>query len=175
MEPRKGGVCKQRSDSVPVPHVLPHECDFSRESLNRALKWGLRVFVFKCPQLLARATLQKRVGDFCCEFRGFLPGIFLENLSGHFFHRNEDKTSGDKIRQKIRRPKKNISPRKIRSAKQTDPNNCLHLSSFCDEKFPLQRGLNGHKCGSLQMILNELQSVPSCVVLSHFPCDHGQF
>ena len=43
-------------------------------------------------------------------------GIFLEDFSGHFSHKNEEKKSGEKIREKIRRPK-NKNPRKIRSAK----------------------------------------------------------
>ena len=46
-----------------------------------------------------------------------LPGIFLEDFLGTFSHRNEEKKSGDKIREKVRRLK-NRNPREIRSAKK---------------------------------------------------------
>ena len=64
---------------------------------------------------VGRAPLQKCVGDFLLyKFGRILPGIFLEDFSGHFSP--EEKKSGGKIREKIRRPK-NKNPRKIRSAK----------------------------------------------------------
>ena len=47
--------------------------------------------------------------DFAGDFPG---GFFLDTFS----HKNEEKKSGDKIREKIRRLK-NRNPRKIRSAK----------------------------------------------------------
>ena len=43
------------------------------------------------------------------------PGIFLEDFSGHFSHKNEEKKTGEKIREKNPRLK-NKDPRKIRSA-----------------------------------------------------------
>ena len=66
---------------------------------------------------LALANLQKCVGGFLLyKFWRIFPGIFLEDFSGHFFPQNEEKKSGEKIREKIRRLK-NKNPRKIRSAK----------------------------------------------------------
>ena len=55
-------------------------------------------------------------GFLLCKFWRILPGIFLEDFSGTFSHKNEEKKSGEKIREKIRRPKTK-NPRKIRSAK----------------------------------------------------------
>ena len=50
------------------------------------------------------------------KFWRILPGIFLEDFSGHFFpQKMRRKKSGEKIREKIRRLK-NKNPRKIRSA-----------------------------------------------------------
>ena len=64
---------------------------------------------------LALGNLQKCVGGFLLyKFWRILPGIFLEDFSGTFSHKNEKK-SGEKIREKIRRLK-NRNPRKIRSA-----------------------------------------------------------
>ena len=64
----------------------------------------------------ALGNLQKCVGGFLLyKFWRIFPGIFLEDFSGHFFHKNEEKKSGEKIREKIRRLK-NKNPRKIRSA-----------------------------------------------------------
>ena len=63
------------------------------------------------------APLQKCVGDFCCiDFGGFCRGFSWRIFLGTFSHKNEEKKSDDKIREKIRRPKNN-NPRKIRSAK----------------------------------------------------------
>ena len=46
-------------------------------------------------------------------FWRILPGVFLEDFSGHVFpHKNEEKKAGDKIREKVRRLE-NINPRKI--------------------------------------------------------------
>ena len=63
------------------------------------------------------APLQKIVGDFCCiNFGGFCRGFSWRIFLGTFSHKNEEKKSGDKIRDKIRRLKK-YNPREIRSAK----------------------------------------------------------
>ena len=62
------------------------------------------------------APLQKCVGNFCCiNFGGFCRGFSWRIFLGTFSHKNEEKKSGDKICEKIRRPK-NKNPRKIRSA-----------------------------------------------------------
>ena len=56
---------------------------------------------------LGPAPLQKCVGDFCCiEFGGFSRGFPWRIFLGTFPHKNEEKKSGEKIREKIRRPKK---------------------------------------------------------------------
>ena len=57
-----------------------------------------------------------------------MSGIFRKDFSGHFSHKKEEKKSGDKIREKIRRPK-DKNPRKIRSAK-SDPNNSSRVIRF---------------------------------------------
>ena len=68
---------------------------------------------------LGPAPLQKCVGDFCCiKFGGFCRGFSWRIFLGTFSHKNEEKKSGEKIREKIRRPK-NENPRKISSAKKT--------------------------------------------------------
>ena len=55
--------------------------------------------------------------DFCCiNSGGFSRGFSWRIFLGTFSHKNEEKKSGDKIREKIRRLK-NKNPRKIRSAK----------------------------------------------------------
>ena len=60
------------------------------------------------PWAICRNVLE----DFCCiNFGGFSWRIFL----GTFSHKNEEKKSGEKIREKIRRLK-NKNPRKIHSA-----------------------------------------------------------
>ena len=62
------------------------------------------------------APLQKCVGDFCCiNFGGFSRGFSWRIFLGTFSHKNEEKKSGEKIREKIRRLK-NKNPQKIRSA-----------------------------------------------------------
>ena len=67
--------------------------------------------------IVGLAPLQKIVGDFCCiKFGGFCRGFSWRIFLGTFSHKNEEKKSGDKIRNKIRRLK-NKNPRKIRSAK----------------------------------------------------------
>ena len=67
--------------------------------------------------ILGPAPLQKCVGDFCrVNFGGFCRGFSGTIFLGTFSHKNEEKTSGDKIRKEIRRPK-HKNPRKIRSAK----------------------------------------------------------
>ena len=58
------------------------------------------------------------------KFWRILPGIFLEDFSGHFSHKNEEKKSGNKIREKDRRPK-NRNPRKIRSAENRPQKTCV--------------------------------------------------
>ena len=61
---------------------------------------------------LQRPICRNVLEDFCCiKFGGFSRRIFL----GTFSHKNEEKKSGEKIREKIRRLK-NKNPRKIRSA-----------------------------------------------------------
>ena len=58
-------------------------------------------------QFVAPANLQKCVGDFCCaNFGGFCRGFSWRIFLGTFSHKNEEKKSGDEIREKIRRPKK---------------------------------------------------------------------
>ena len=67
--------------------------------------------------IVGPAPLQKVVGDFCSiSFGGFCRGFSWRIFLGTFSHKNEEKKSGDKIREKIRRVK-NKNPRKIRSAK----------------------------------------------------------
>ena len=67
---------------------------------------------------LGLAPLQKIVGDFCCiKFGGFCRGFSWRIFLGTFAHKNEEKKSGDKIRDKIRRLK-NKNPLEIRSAKK---------------------------------------------------------
>ena len=57
------------------------------------------------------------VGDLCCiNFGGFCRGFSWRIFLGTFSHKNEEKKSGEKIREKIRWLK-NKNPRKIRSAK----------------------------------------------------------
>ena len=63
--------------------------------------------------LLGPAPLQECVGDFCCVnfggFAGDFPGGYLF-FWALFPHKNEKKkNSGDKIREKIRRPQKERS------------------------------------------------------------------
>ena len=55
------------------------------------------------------------------KFWRILPGIFVEDFSRHFPHKNEEKKSGEKIREKIRRPKKKIREKSV--LPKTDPNN----------------------------------------------------
>ena len=72
------------------------------------------IFTFK---ILARPICRNVSEDFCCiNFGGFSRGFSWRIFLGTFSHKNEEKKSGDKIREKIRRPK-NKNPRKIRSAK----------------------------------------------------------
>ena len=64
------------------------------------------------PGNLCRNVLE----DFCCiNFGGFSRGFSWRIFLGTFSHKNEEKKSGEKIREKIRRLK-NKNPRKIRSA-----------------------------------------------------------
>ena len=44
--------------------------------------------------------LQTWVGDSCCINLRLLPRIFLEDFSGHFFHKNEDKNLAAKSAKK---------------------------------------------------------------------------
>ena len=68
-------------------------------------------------EIFGPVPLQKCVGDFCCiAFGGFWRGFSWRIFLGTFSHKNEEKKSGDRIREKIRRPK-NKNPRKVRSAK----------------------------------------------------------
>ena len=64
------------------------------------------------PELLAQpAPLQKCAGDFCCvNFGGFCRGLSWRIFLGTISHQNEKK-SGDKIREKIRKPKKSVLPK----------------------------------------------------------------
>ena len=61
------------------------------------------------------------------KFWRILLGIFLDDCSVGFFHQNEEKESGDKISEEIRRLKK--SPRNIRSLPKTDPNYFIRCHS----------------------------------------------
>ena len=60
-----------------------------------------------CTQLhefesLGPAPLQKCVGDFCCvKFGGCCRGFSWRIFLGTFSHKNEEKNSGEKIREKI--------------------------------------------------------------------------
>ena len=68
-------------------------------------------------QIFALGNLQKCVGGFLLyKFWRIFPGILLEEFLGTYSHKNEEKKSGEKIREKIRRDK-HKNPRKIRSAK----------------------------------------------------------
>ena len=78
---------------------------------------GLLRFCFWKRTFVGPDPLQKCVGDFCCiNFGGFCRGFSWRIFLGTFSHKNEEKISGKKIREKIRRPK-NKNPRRIRSAK----------------------------------------------------------
>ena len=64
------------------------------------------------PWAICRNVLE----DFCCiNFGGFSRGFSWRIFLGTFSHKNEEKKSGEKIREKIRRLK-NENPRKIHSA-----------------------------------------------------------
>ena len=64
------------------------------------------------PWAICRNVLE----DFCCiNFGGFSRGFSRRIFLGTFSRKNEEKKSGEKIREKIRRLK-NKNPRKIRSA-----------------------------------------------------------
>ena len=66
--------------------------------------------------LLPRPICRNVLEDFCCiNFGGFSRGFSWRIFLGAFSHKNEEKKSGEKIREKIRRLK-NKNPRKIRSA-----------------------------------------------------------
>ena len=66
--------------------------------------------------LLPWAICRNVLEDFCCiNFGGFSRGFSWKIFLGTFSHKNEEKISGEKIREKIRRLK-NKNPRKIRSA-----------------------------------------------------------
>ena len=77
----------------------------------------------RCPnQILGPAPLQKCVGDFCCiNFGGFCRGFSWRIFLGTFSHKNEEKKIGEKIREKIRRPKTKIREKSI--LPKTDPEN----------------------------------------------------
>ena len=69
-------------------------------------------FCFLLPRPICRNVLE----DFrCIKFGGFSRGFSWRIFLGTFSHKNEEKKSGEKIREKIRRLK-NKNPRKIRSA-----------------------------------------------------------
>ena len=56
----------------------------------------------KRPENVGLPPLQKIVGDFCCiNFGGFCRGFSWRVFLGTFSHKNEEKRSGDKIREKI--------------------------------------------------------------------------
>ena len=85
--------------------------------LNRASRLAAIRIATGSQRYFGLAPLQKCVGDFCCIiFGGFCRGFSWKIFLGTFSHKNEEKKSGEKIREKIRRPK-NKNPRKIRSAK----------------------------------------------------------
>ena len=66
--------------------------------------------------LLPWAICRNVLEDFCCiNFGGFSRGFSWRIFLGTFSHKNEEKKSGEKIREKIRRLK-NKNPRKIHSA-----------------------------------------------------------
>ena len=67
--------------------------------------------------------------DFCSiNFGGFCRGFSRRIFLGTFSHKNEEKKSGEKIREKIRRLK-NKNPRKIRSA-ESRPQPFLALKNW---------------------------------------------
>ena len=82
---------------------------FAKHPRNPPLKWLNREH-----QPICRSVSE----DFCCiNFGGFSRGDFPGGFFWALFpHKNEEKKSGEKIREKIRWPK-NKNPRKIRSAK----------------------------------------------------------
>ena len=66
--------------------------------------------------MLPRPICRNVLEDFCCiNFGGFSRGFSWRIFLGTFSHKNEEEKSGEKIREKIRRPR-NKNPRKIRSA-----------------------------------------------------------
>ena len=67
--------------------------------------------------LLPRPICRNVLKDFCCiKFGGFSRGFSWRIFLGTFSHKNEERKSGEKIREKIRRLKNKKNPRKIRSA-----------------------------------------------------------
>ena len=76
-----------------------------RSSFNSKL-----IFVDQVNYDLFGPSAEMCRGFLLYEVRRILPQIFLEDYSGHFFPINEEK-SGDKVREKIRRPK-NKNPQK---------------------------------------------------------------
>ena len=78
--------------------------------------------------VLGPAPLQKCVGDFCCiNFGGFCRGFSWGIFLGTFSHKNEEKISGDKIREKIGGPKIKIREKSVLPG--TDPNSTPFYSS----------------------------------------------
>ena len=87
--------------------------------LLRSWIWGLpkASHLPHFPHFSPRPICRSVSEDFCCiNFGGFSRGFSWRIFLGTFSHKNEEKKSGEKIREKIRRPK-NKNPRKIRSAK----------------------------------------------------------
>ena len=108
---------------IGAAHVHQQTCTTERSLLSKNLDRNPNTTTLTCKQTagkkhrnVAPANLQKCVGGFLLyKIWRIFPGIFLEDFLGTFSHKNEEKKSGQKIREKIRRLK-NKNPRKIRSA-----------------------------------------------------------
>ena len=72
---------------------------------------------WNCSKIWPGPSAEMCRGFLFYKFWRILPGIYLNDIFlGTFSNKNEEKKSGDKIRERSRRPKKK-TPRKIRSAK----------------------------------------------------------
>ena len=108
-------------------HQVAQEAEVAFLSSRRTcLEAQQRYFPYLGP-----APPQKCVGDFCCiNYGGFCWGFSWRIFSGHFSHKDEEKKSSEKIREKIGGPK--IKIRKKSVLPKTDPN---ISRDACSEKY----------------------------------------
>ena len=122
---RESGVStdyRKSAKNCGKPHFLRKKC--ANNAQNAVFRtfwhsfWDRRTphFFYRLMFLLPRPICRNVLEDFCCiKFGGFSRGFSWRIFLGTFSHKNEEKKSGEKIREKIRRLK-NKNPRKIRSA-----------------------------------------------------------